>query len=132
LVGLDWYWVLSNMISTEVPGAGGRIYAGLFQKPFDTNDSHSKWGMYITIVDAALVIFAVCPFMENLFMGLIVLQILLSFQLPWTIFTQIMLTSSPKVMGKFANNRHEKISLWTLALVVTALNIMLLGSILCG
>jgi Mn2+/Fe2+ NRAMP family transporter len=35
-------------------------------------------------------------------------------------------------MGKFANNQHEKISLWTVALVVTALNIMLLGSILCG
>jgi manganese transport protein len=112
--------------------AGGSIYAGLFKEPFDINDSHSKWGVGITIVGAALVIFVVRMFTENLFMGLIVSQILLSIQLPWTIFTQIMLTSSPKVMGKFANDRHDKILLWIVALVVTALNVMLLGSIFFG
>lgn len=48
---------------------------------------------------------------------------LLAVQLPITIFTQIYLTSSKKVMGKYANSTGLKIVLWAIAIVVTALNI---------
>jgi manganese transport protein len=51
---------------------------------------------------------------------------LLSIQLPITIFTQIYLTSSKKVMGKYANTRLDKILLWVIAMIVTFLNIALL------
>lgn len=53
---------------------------------------------------------------------------LLSIQLPITIFTQIYLTSSKKVMGKYKNTTLEKIVLWSIAGIVTILNIMLLIS----
>jgi manganese transport protein len=53
-------------------------------------------------------------------------QILLSLQLPWTIFPLIFLTSSKKVMGKYANSQVNKAFLLAVAVIVTFLNIMLL------
>ena len=43
-------------------------------------------------------------------------------------FTLIYLTSSKKVMGKYANTKGGKIVLWSIGLVVTFLNIALLIS----
>ena len=54
---------------------------------------------------------------------------LLSVQLPITIFTQIYLTSSKKVMGEYKNTTIENIILWLVAGIVTALNIILLISL---
>jgi len=54
--------------------------------------------------------------------GLIYSQMLLSVQLPVTIFTQIYLTFSKKVMGKYANSRLDKAALWIIAAIVTMLN----------
>ncbi len=42
--------------------------------------------------------------MEDPFKGLILSQVFLSIQLPFTIAIQIYLTSSKKVMGKYANS----------------------------
>ena len=58
--------------------------------------------------------------------GLIYSQVLLSNQLPWTIFLQIYLTSSKKVMGTHSNTPYGAILLWSIAAIVTALNVMLL------
>lgn len=69
-------------------------------------------------------------FISSPFQGLIYSQMLLSIQLPVTIFTQIYLTSSKKVMGKYANSRLDKLLLWAIALAVTLLNIGLLISYL--
>jgi manganese transport protein len=104
--------------------AGGSIFAGIFGEPYDIHDIHTKLGVGITLVGAAIVIF----FISAPFKGLIYSQMLLSIQLPITIFLQIYLTSSKKVMGKYANTRFDKISLWIIGLIVTALNIMLLLS----
>ncbi|MGH4117723.1 Nramp family divalent metal transporter [Clostridium sp.] len=102
--------------------AGGSIFAGIFGEPYDINDIHTKIGVGITLVGAAIIIF----FISQPFKGLIYSQMLLSIQLPITIFLQIYLTSSKKVMGKYANSRFDKIALWIIGLIVTALNIMLL------
>lgn len=104
--------------------AGGSIFAGIFGEPYDIHDIHTKLGVGITLVGAAIVIF----FIRSPFKGLIYSQMLLSIQLPITIFLQIYLTSSKKVMGKYANTRFDKIALWIIGLIVTALNIMLLLS----
>ncbi|MBU3110020.1 Nramp family divalent metal transporter [Clostridium lacusfryxellense] len=104
--------------------AGGSIFAGMFGEPYDINDTHTKLGVGITLVGAAIVIF----FITEPFKGLIYSQMLLSIQLPITIFLQIYLTSSKKVMGKYANSRFDKITLWVIGLIVAALNIMLLLS----
>ncbi len=113
---------LSSSITAGM--AGGSIFAGIFSEPYDIKDSHTKMGVLITMIPAALVIFVItAPFQ-----GLLYSQMLLSIQLPITIFTQIYLTSSKKVMGKFANSRLDKILLFTIGAIVTGLNIVLLIS----
>ena len=106
--------------------AGGSIYAGFTREPYNIKDPHTRVGVLITLVGAAAIIF----FIPNPFMGLIISQVLLSIQLPWTIFTQIRLTSTPRVMGKFVNTRASNITLWTVAAVVSGLNVLLLWNYL--
>lgn len=102
--------------------AGGSIYAGFFQEPFDVSDNHSRIGILITILGGLFIIF----FIRDPFQGLIWSQIALSIQLPWTIFILIFLTSSSKIMGKFSNSKSNTLSLWFIAAIVSFFNIMLL------
>jgi manganese transport protein len=106
--------------------AGGSIFAGFFGEPFDMKDNHSRLGILISLIPAVLVIFVI----SNPFKGLIYSQMLLSIQLPITIFTQIYLTSSRKVMTKYANSLLLTILLLLIGAVVTFLNIRLLISFL--
>jgi manganese transport protein len=106
--------------------AGGSIFAGMFGEPYNTSDSHSRLGIGITLVIGTAAIFLV----DNPFNGLILSQILLSVQLPWTIFLQIHLTSSQELMGKHANDRMGRVMLWGVAAIVVILNGMLLWSYL--
>ena len=118
--------LLSAGLSSSITAgmAGGSIFAGIFAKPYDISDSHTKAGILITMVPAALIIFLIA----SPFDGLIYSQMLLSIQLPITIFTLIYLTSSKKVMGKYANSKRNKVLLWCIALIVSFLNIALLVS----
>jgi manganese transport protein len=106
--------------------AGGSIYAGMFGEPYDSKDPHSRVGVGITLVVGTAFIFLI----DNPFNSLILSQMLLSVQLPWTIILQIHLTSSKKVMGKHANNIWGRIMLWCVAAIVVGLNGMLLWSYL--
>lgn len=56
----------------------------------------------------------------------------LSIQLPITIFTQVYLTSSKKVMGEFANSRLTNIVLLILGSIVSLLNLFLLIQLIIG
>ncbi|MFW2487717.1 Nramp family divalent metal transporter [Clostridium chromiireducens] len=115
--------LFAGLASSVTAGmAGGSIFAGLFGEEYDINNKHSKTGVLITILFSLVVIF----FINNPFQGLLYSQMLLSIQLPITIFTQIYLTSSKKVMGVYKNTPVEKITLWIIAGIVTILNIMLL------
>ncbi|EHI99287.1 natural resistance-associated macrophage protein [Clostridium sp. DL-VIII] len=102
--------------------AGGSIFAGLFGEEYNINNKNSKIGVLITILAALIIIF----FISDPFQGLLYSQMLLSIQLPITIFTQIYLTSSKKVMGQYKNTTIEAITLWIIGGIVTAFNIMLL------
>ena len=113
---------LSSSITAGM--AGGSIFAGIFAEPYDIRDSHTKAGILITMIPATLIIFLIV----SPFDGLIYSQMLLSIQLPITIFALIYLTSSKKVMGKYANSKLNKILLWCIGLIVTILNIALLVS----
>lgn len=115
-------------ISSSVTAAmaGGSIFAGIFNEPYNIKDKHSKMGVGITLIGAAFVIF----FIGNPFQGLIISQVILSIQLPFTIFLQIYLTSSTKVMGKHANKKMDSVLLWIIGLIVSGLNIILLWSVL--
>jgi manganese transport protein len=63
--------------------AGGSIFAGIFEEPFDIRDNHSRTGIIITLLGALVIIL----FLKDPFKGLIWSQIILSIQLPLTIFT---------------------------------------------
>jgi manganese transport protein len=104
--------------------AGGSIMSGIFSEPYDIKDNHSRLGVLISLLGALLIIF----FISNPFMGLIYSQMILSIQLPITVFTQVYLTSSKKVMGKYVNGWSTKIGLISISLVLLVLNIMLFVS----
>ena len=67
-------------------------------------------------------------FIGDPFKGLIISQMILSIQLPFTVFLQVGLTSSPRVMGKYVNSRWSTFVLYSIAVIVSILNIMLLFS----
>ncbi|EIW19178.1 MULTISPECIES: Nramp family divalent metal transporter [Pelosinus] len=115
--------LFAGISSTVTAGmAGGSIFAGIFREPYDIKDRHSWMGVAITYGLAVAAIF----FIESPFQGLVYSQMFLSIQLPWTIFLQIYLTSSTKVMGKYANTGLQQIVLWGIGLIVSVLNMMLL------
>ncbi len=122
--------VCAGLSSSVTAGmAGGSIYAGIFGESYDIKDVDTRMGVAITLVGAALIVLVISVFSGNFFAGLIISQILLSLQLPWTIFMQIWLTSSKKVMGAHANSRLDRILLWGAGIVVATLNVLLLASI---
>jgi len=115
--------LFAGIASTITSGmAGGSIFAGLFGEPYDIHDSHSRLGVMISLVIALFLIF----FIRNPYQGLIISQMVLSIQLPFTIFLQIYLTSSKKVMGKYVNTLTTKIMLIGVGAVVALLNVKLL------
>lgn len=106
--------------------AGASIVAGIFREPYDVGDNHSRIG----IIGGLGLAFVCILLTADPFRGLIVSQMLLSVQLPITVVSQIYLTSSKKVMGKYANPLSSKIILCLLAAIVILLNAMLLISVL--
>jgi manganese transport protein len=115
--------LLAGIASSVTAGmAGGSIVAGMFGEPFNSGDRHTRLGIALTLVVGAAAIF----FITDTLKGLILSQVLLSLQLPWTIFLQIYLTSSRKVMGNHVNRPFGALLLWGIAAIVTILNIMLL------
>jgi manganese transport protein len=108
--------------------AGGSIISGMYGEPYDIKDSHSRIGVLVSLLGALLLIF----FVQDPFKGLILSQVFLSIQLPFTVAIQIYLTSSKNVMGKYANGNFLKSVLLIIASVVTYLNIRLLLELISG
>jgi len=114
--------LFSGVASTITSGmAAGSIFAGMYKEPYDVKDNHSRLGIVVSLVTAL----AIIMFISNPFKGLIISQMCLSIQLPFTIFLQVYLTSSAKVMGKYKNSLLMKILLYTIGGMVTLLNIAL-------
>ena len=107
--------------------AGGSIFAGIFSEPYDIEDPHSRLGVLLTVVIATLSVVGL-SFITNPFDILIYSQVFLSIQLPITIFVQIYLTSSKKVMGKYKNVLSTKILLLAIGAFVTVLNVILVAT----
>ena len=118
--------LMAGVSSTITSGmAAGTIFAGVFGESYNIKDSHSQVGVIISLGVALLLIF----FIGDPFKGLIISQMVLSVQLPFTVFLQVALTSSSKVMGKYVNSRFTTWLLYIIATIVTALNIALLFTI---
>ena len=117
--------LLAGIASTITSGmAAGTIFAGMFREPYDRKDPHSRFGVALSLVAAFVVIIVI----SDPFKGLIYSQMALSIQLPFTVFLQVRLTSSEKVMGKFRNSRSTKWLLYAVGALVTWLNVMLFVS----
>ena len=119
--------LFAGISSTITSGmAAGSIFAGIYKEPYDIKDSHSRIGVLTSLIIA----FALIMVISNPFQGLIYSQMALSVQLPITIFSQVYLTSSSKVMGKYKNSAYTKWLLNVIGGIVTLLNVMLLLSFL--
>lgn len=117
--------LLAGISSTITSGmAAGSIFSGLFSESYNAKDPHSAVGVLLSLGLALLIIL----FIGNPFKGLIISQMVLSMQLPFTVFLQVSLTSSKRVMGKYANKPWNTVFLYSLAAIVTVLNIWLLVS----
>jgi len=118
--------LFAGVASTITSGmAAGSIFAGMYKEPYDIKDNHTRLGIAISLVIAFIIILLI----SNPFQGLIISQMILSIQLPFTIFFQVYLTSSEKVMGKYKNSRLSKILLNLLGVIVAVLNIALFISL---
>lgn len=119
--------LLAGVSSTITSGiAGASIFAGFYGEAYDHKDLHSKLGILMSFLPALAIIFLI----GDPFKGLIISQMLLSVQLPITVFSQVYLTSSKKVMGKYVNSRSTTILLLALGTMVTVLNLALLISLI--
>jgi manganese transport protein len=119
--------LFAGLASTITSGmAAGSIFAGMFKEPYDIKDNHSRLGVAISLLLALAIIY----FISNPFQGLIISQMILSIQLPFTIFAQVYLTSSSKVMGKYKNSTLNKYTLYSMGVIITILNIALFVSFL--
>lgn len=115
--------LMAGVSSTITSGmAAGSIFAGIFNEPYHIHDNHSRLGVALSLGIALILIF----FISNPFKGLIISQMILSMQLPFTVFLQVSLTSSKRVMGKYVNGTLSTIVLYSIAAIVSILNIMLL------
>ena len=102
--------------------AGASIFAGMWGESYDMKDFHSRLGLFLTYVPALGLIL----FVTDSFQALLVSQMFLSLQLPITIFLQLFMTSSRRVMGQYTNRTFTNIILWGIGIVVTGMNIYLL------
>lgn len=117
--------LMAGISSTVTSGmAAGSIFAGMFGESYHIKDIHSKLGILISLGVALVIIL----FISDPFQGLLISQMALSVQLPFTVFLQVGLTSSRKVMGKYVNSRWSSFLLYFIAAVVSVLNVMLLFS----
>lgn len=117
--------LMAGISSTVTSGmAAGSIFAGMFGESYHIKDIHSKVGILISLGVALVIIL----FISDPFQGLLISQMALSVQLPFTVFLQVGLTSSRKVMGQYVNSRWSSFLLYFIAAVVSVLNVMLLFS----
>ncbi len=113
---------LSSCITSGM--AAGCIWSGLFNEAYNSKNRHTRTGIVLSLLGALLIIF----FIRNPLQGLIYSQMALSIQLPFTMFLQIALTSSDRVMGKYKNSASLTALLVLLGIVVSLLNVALLFS----
>jgi len=106
--------------------AGGIMTSGMAGEPYNTKDKHTITGIVGSLGCGLVLIWLT----SDPFEGLLFSQMALSVQLPITMVSLVALTSSPKVMGVYANGKGTKLLLYTLTGIVTALNVMLLYSVL--
>ena len=115
--------LFSGLASSVTSGmAGGSITAGMYGEPLDMRDSHSRLGALVSVAGAL----ALALLVSDPFRSLLLSQAALGVQLPFTVALQLYLTSSRKVMGRYANGPFTIAVLAAIGLAVAGLDARLL------
>lgn len=114
--------LFSGISSSMTAGiAGGTTFSGYVGRETKLESPWFRAGMVLTLLPACLLILAV----HDTFRALIISQVCLSIQLPFTMLPLFLLTSSRRVMGKYANRWFEKSLMVVTGLIILALNVLL-------
>jgi manganese transport protein len=117
---------VSSSITAAI--AGGTVFSGYLGKETDLQGRWFRIGVVLTLVPAVIAIMLV----HDPLRALILSQVCLSIQLPLTMLPLLLLTSSRRVMGKFANRGLEMGAMVVTGLLIVALNGLLLWQLLGG
>jgi manganese transport protein len=108
----------SGLASSSVGAyAGGEIMAGLLNRKISVLLRRA-----ITLIPALIILL----FTTNVTMALVWSQVVLSFGIPFALFPLVKLTASSELMGEYKNSIAVNILGYTIASVLTALNLVLL------
>jgi len=102
------------------------VITGFLGKPEDPRTLLYRLSVFITAIPSFLIII----FSLNTFRILILSQVVLSIQLPFTLVPLLMLCRSKKLMGNFRSNHKEFITAFIISAVIIFLNIYLLYSLI--
>lgn len=115
--------VFAGVSSSLTAGiAGGTTFSGYLESDGHVGSRFFRPGMLITLVTACLLIFLI----HDTFRALIVSQVALSIQLPFTMLPLYLITSDRRIMGKFANGWLEKYAMLVTGLIILGLNALLI------
>ena len=101
------------------------VITGFLGKPEDSNTMLYKLSVFITAIPSFLIIL----FSMNTYSILILSQVVLSVQLPFTLIPLLILCRNQKLMGAFRSNHKEFITAVIIAAIVISLNLYLLYSL---
>jgi manganese transport protein len=102
------------------------VFTGYLNKSKDPQGFWFQLGMAVTIIPALAII--VMNF--NSYQVLILSQVVLSIQLPFTMIPLFLLTSRKKIMGVHANNLTLKLLASLAIIIIIGLNLFLLSRLL--
>ena len=108
--------------------AAGVTFTGYIGKETRVESGWFRLGIVLALVPAYLLILLI----SNTFKALIISQVCLSIQLPLTMLPLLLLTSSRRVMGDYANGWQENSLMVATGLVVVVLNALLVFALLNG
>jgi manganese transport protein len=108
--------------------AGGTTVSGYLGKETDLRSRAFRTGMLLTLLPACVIVLLV----RDAFQALIISQVCLSIQLPLTMLPLFLLTSSRRVMGRYANGWFENLAMAVTGLIIVGLNVLLLLRLFAG
>ncbi|MDO8588747.1 MAG: Nramp family divalent metal transporter [Armatimonadota bacterium] len=117
---------LSSSMTAGV--AGGTTFSGYLGKETTLESRWFRAGMLLTIIPACAAIMLI----KDTFQALIISQVCLSVQLPFTMLPLFLLTRSPRVMGKFANSWRENFGMVVTGALIVFLNVLLIYKVFGG
>jgi manganese transport protein len=108
--------------------AEANVIAGLLGRPEDPQ----SWFYRVSLFATALPALVVVATQADSFRVLILSQVVLSIQLPFTILPLLLLTGDRRLMGEHASGPRERVIAWSAGLIVVGLNLVLLYHVVRG